>query len=60
MNAQSSLISKDLNNNYTGIDSSQSKTIDLLPDIDEQQQFNQNNHINLPIIETIQGLNELP
>ncbi|CAH8431797.1 unnamed protein product [Schistosoma haematobium] len=47
-------------NRKTCIDSSQSKTIDLLPDIDEQQQFNQNNHINLPIIETIQGLNELP
>ncbi|CAI2722497.1 unnamed protein product [Schistosoma spindalis] len=42
------------------IDSSQSKTVDLLPDIDEQQKFNQNNHINLPIIETIEGLNELP
>ncbi|KAH8855842.1 Calsyntenin-1 [Schistosoma japonicum] len=53
-----------LANRKTCIGSSRNKTIDLLPDISEQyrsnQQLNNYNHLNLPIIETIKGLNNLP
>ncbi|CAH8496648.1 unnamed protein product [Schistosoma rodhaini] len=45
-----------LANRKTCILSSQSKIIDLLPD----ERHQSNDDINLPIVETIQGINELP